>query len=205
MKKMAVVQPPSPPSKPVPRLRPVLPPSVGPRLNVSGIPVFPHCRYAVDVDWRDLEHHIAREIEAGLNIEPEFQRAHVWTEAQQRAFVEYNIRGGETGKTILFGTTNWHAFPVEGYTILDGKQRMEAARKFYRGDLRVFPDAERPEGYALQDIDGPFRFFQCTFRWQVVEVVDIQAAIRLYLDINTAGTPHTAEEIDRVRAMLASR
>ena len=36
----------------------------------------------------------------GLQLNPEFQRGHVWTEEQQIAWVEYYLRGGKSGNTI---------------------------------------------------------------------------------------------------------
>lgn len=200
---MARKPPAAPPPSMVPAVAPTpIPASSGPRKAFSSIPRFPHCAYSVDVEWRYLESHLRGHAETGLDMEPDFQREHVWTEEQQRAYIEYNLMGGEVGRNIVCVCTDWQTIPSPGYSILDGKQRLEAARKFMRGDLRIFADAARPEGYALGDFDGHMRLIQGRFSWQVVEVPTRAHALALYLKINTGGTPHSPEEIARVRAML---
>ena len=68
----------------------------------SDIELFPRAHYEVDVDWHYLEAHLKNALEDGLNLNPEFQRAHVWTREQQVAYVEYILRGGEVGRNITF-------------------------------------------------------------------------------------------------------
>ncbi len=45
--------------------------------------------------------------EAGLQLNPEFQRGHVWTEKQQIAWLEYHLRGGKSGNTIYLNNYLW--------------------------------------------------------------------------------------------------
>ena len=35
--------------------------------------------------------------EYNLNMNPNFQRGHVWTEIQQSKYVEFNLKGGKSG------------------------------------------------------------------------------------------------------------
>ena len=44
--------------------------------------------------------------EEGLQLNPDFQRGHVWTEDQQVKFLEFILRGGKTGRTPFH-----HVFP----------------------------------------------------------------------------------------------
>jgi len=156
------------------------------------IPQLPASHYEVDVIWHYLERELAW-LGSGLNLDPDYQRAHVWTEAQQVAYVEYVLMGGEVSKSITWNAVEWPAVgaPVE---LVDGKQRLEAARKFIRGDLEVFGMRYR-KGDSLS-IKSGFKFRICS-----LERADV---LRLYLNINAGGTPHTAEEIERVRGMLAT-
>lgn len=64
----------------------------------------------------------------GLDLEPDFQRAHVWTDAQRAAFVEYILAGGPSGRTIYFASPGWSSKLLDKPTmvIVDGKQRLEA-------------------------------------------------------------------------------
>jgi len=110
-------------------------------MKFSDIPQFPRAHYQVNVSWEYLEEtvewYLALEL-APLDLNPDFQRAHVWTEAQQRAYVEYVLRGGEVGRTLTFNCPGWMNDFRGPYVIVDGKQRLEAARKFVRGELKVF-------------------------------------------------------------------
>lgn len=169
----------------------------------ESIPQFPRAHYEITAMWRkDLERHIAHQIGYGLDLEPDFQRAHVWTDAQRVAYLEYALMGGEVGKVLTFVCQDWDLCPVPGYAILDGKQRLESVRRFLRGEIRVFPDADQPDGYTYQDIDR-IRDATCFFYWRVVVCPTRADVLRLYLNINAGGTPHGPEELDRVRAMLA--
>lgn len=103
----------------------------------SDIELFPRANYVVDVDWNYLETHIKHAIEDdGLDLNPDYQRPHVWSQQQQIAYVEYVIRGGEVGKNLIFNCPNWQHELVHKdknkYELVDGKQRLEAARAFLR-------------------------------------------------------------------------
>lgn len=161
----------------------------------ASIPQLPQAHYEIDVMWHSLE----RQLEwlgqgGGLNLDPDYQRAHVWTEAQQRAYVEYILMGGEVARSITWNSVDWPdvAGPVE---LVDGKQRLESARKFIRGDLEVF---------GMRYVPGELlRLHQASFKFRVCSL-DRTDVLRLYLNINAGGTPHTAAEIERVRRLLAS-
>jgi hypothetical protein len=170
-----------------------------PPMSFDDIPQFPHAAYEIDVSWMELERHLARWSEAyKLNLEPEFQRAHVWTAAQQTAYVEYQLRGGEVGKLIIFSHPNWNSPASHGAAveIVDGKQRLEAVRAFLRGDVVAF-------GRTFQQFRGRPDLFRHGFRWRVVSLNSRADLLQLYLSINAGGTPHTAAELNKVRGMLA--
>ena len=179
-------------------------------LKAAGL-TFPHSHYAVDVDWTYLESHIQREEEVGLDLDPEFQRVHRWTDAQRVAYIEHVLSGGETGKTLLFGYVGKNdLLPKSGkfrhYSLVDGKQRMETVRRFLRGEFRVFPGlAGRAEGWLWSELDRSIsRALVTSFRWQLVIVESYEELLRLYLKINRGGTQHTPEEIQKVEDVVAS-
>lgn len=150
--------------------------------------------------WSRLERELAQQVEWGLDPNPVWQRGNVWTDAQRVAYVEHVLRGGQSGRELLFVCTNWEATPAEGYALADGKQRLEAVRAFMRGELRAFADAARPEGYAVGDFAGrvPSRF---EFLWRVVPCRSLVDVLDLYLRFNAGGTTHAQAELDRVQAM----
>jgi hypothetical protein len=163
----------------------------------SDIPLFPRSHYEVDVSWVDLEHTIQHYTERdGLNLEPEFQRAHVWTRAQQVAYVEYILRGGEVGKSLTFNCPGWQLkLELGPYEIVDGKQRMEAVRAFMRDDFRAF-------GHLRSEYTDHIRLHVGGFKWRICSLETRAEVLELYLNINAGGTPHTKKELARVRAML---
>lgn len=47
--------------------------------------------YAVDVSWDYLKHHLETEMSmgGGIELDPDFQRGHVWSPDKQVEFVEF--------------------------------------------------------------------------------------------------------------------
>ena len=126
---------------------------------------------------------------------PDFQGGHVWTPQQQTEFVEYILRGGKTSE-LLFNTKGNYASTSEDFVCVDGLQRLTALLLFLEDQLPVF-------GHTRSQIEGIellLREIYLTFR--INELLTRRAVIRWYLEINAGGTPHTREEIDRVRDLL---
>lgn len=170
---------------------------------------FPHAWYRVDIGWDYLEGHLENEVAVGFDADPPFQRAHVWNHAQRVAYVEHVMCGGDTGRTIVVAHVGKHGHDYDkncklrGYALVDGKQRMETARAFLRGEVRVFADAEHPEGFVWSQMERPVRRRCGSFSWQLVVLPTEADILRLYLRLNAGGTQHTPDELDKVRAMLA--
>lgn len=160
----------------------------------TDIPQFPASTYEVAVRVRSIEEHVCSHVDDfGLDLDPRFQRAHVWTQEQQIAYVEYLLQGGEVAKTLIFSCRKWRECAPEDYVLVDGKQRLNAIRGFMRGEVPAF-GKYRPE---IEMVGlGPMIY------WRVVEVNTQEDAMRLYLSLNCGGTPHTAAELDKVRELL---
>lgn len=162
------------------------------------IPKFPHAAYEIDIGWRYLEDYIAFSVEEmKLDLEPDFQRAHVWTSAQQTAYIEYQLAGGEVGKNLTFNHTTWDdPRSANGtYVIVDGKQRLQAIRMFMRDELKVF-------GHVFSEYTDALRMHHAGFKWRVCSLATRAEVLKLYLNINAGGTPHTFDELTTVRALL---
>lgn len=153
--------------------------------------------YAVDVGWDYLEEHIKGQSDkrCALDLEPDFQRAHVWTEAQQSAYVEYILRGGTSGRDLYFNCKGWMNSYSGPYVIVDGKQRLQAVRRFLRDEIPAF-GAKRSEYTDRMRISGP------SFKWHVNDLKTRAQVLTWYLEFNSGGTPHTEAELDKVRQML---
>lgn len=167
-------------------------------MNIDDIPKLPRAIYTIDVPWNYLERHVVGQMEkhlCPLDLEPDFQRAHVWTEAQRVAYVEYALQGGEVGKNLVFNCPGWMTRWQGPYEIVDGKQRLESVRRFMRGELAVFGGLRY--GHELTGHIG----HEVGFRWQVCALERKTDLLQLYLNINAGGTPHAPAELDRVRQM----
>lgn len=167
--------------------------------SFQDVPQTPANRYEIDVEWHYLEEMVQKHIlEDGLDLLPRFQRGHVWTEEQQRAYVANMLHGCEVARTIIFNrlTDDYVQAPEGTMVIVDGLQRLEAVRKFMRDELVVF-------GKRRSEFKGVLRMTNARFKVRITNLPTEAAVIRFYLALNAGGTPHTDAEITRVRALLA--
>jgi len=73
-------------------------------MKYSDIPQISSAHYSVSVAWEYLEDWLAEFCGGGIavDLDPDYQRGHVWTEEQQIAYVEFKLRGGKVGLRYLF-------------------------------------------------------------------------------------------------------
>lgn len=162
-------------------------------------------RWQADYPWHRLEsavESIGSDFGA-LELVPDFQRGHVWTEAQQSHFIENCMRGvvAADGFLLQFNCPNFDCDGEgdlsPGLQCLDGLQRYTAIARYIRGEVTAF-------GYHASELDRTefcpkrmhVKIAMHTFRWQA----DL---LEHYLAINAGGTPHSDYEIQRVRGLLA--
>lgn len=162
------------------------------------IPRFYRANYAIDVDWKYLEQQLANwQRDFGLDLEPDFQRAHVWDDAKRTAYVEYRLREGQYARDVYFNCTGWDSSATpEPMVIVDGKQRLEAVRRFVRDELPAF-------GLLCSQYEDRLRGCY-DLRFHVADFATRAELLRFYLDVNAGGVVHTQDELDKVRRMLAA-
>lgn len=166
-------------------------------------------------DWiisgleKTLERMALDQQEAGgsFELEPDFQRGHVWTGAQRAAFIESLLRQSAPVR-ILFNCPGWSRssrgsggpgdIPENTFQCIDGLQRLTAVRKFMAGEFTVFG------GLSAQDLKGsPFDLGRYRLQMAVYEFTSRADLLGFYLRLNEGGTPHSPEELARVRELLA--
>ena len=162
--------------------------------------------YTVEQSWRHMEKTLEDwgKTEGlpkflGMNLDPDFQRSHVWTEDKQIAYVEFCLRNGTGSRTILFNHPGWNDDYRGEMVLVDGKQRLEAVRKFIRNELPIFG------GNRLNDFDDPkalLRSSGANFSFSVNSLQTRREVLEWYLQINSGGVVHTKDELDKVEAML---
>jgi hypothetical protein len=171
----------------------------GPYSTFQDIPQFPSWgAYQIDVAWNQVEFHLG-DLAKSLNVDlsPDFQRGHVWTREQQISFVEFVLSGGKSGRDILWNCPSWHKPSNDKDTIVlvDGKQRLQAVREFMADRLPAFGSLHREFG-------GRLRGTMVRFSWHVNDLPTKRDVLEWYLALNSGGTVHTDDELNRVRGML---
>lgn len=172
----------------------------GPYKSLADIPQFTRDgQYRVNVSWRFMEDTLEQFREPdGLELDPDFQRGHVWTEEQQVRYVEFVLRGGRSGRTIYFNKSGWQrGGPGRGepMVLVDGKQRLQAVRRFMRSEIRAF-------GSLLSEFNDRPDMIRHGFEFVVNDLQTRAEVLQWYIDLNAGGVVHSDDEIDRVRALL---
>lgn len=158
--------------------------------------VKPFGNYSADTQLGYFERKITEWVNEGLELCPDFQRGHVWTERQQVAFVEFILKGGKTNP-ILFNHSGWMRDFEGEFVCVDGLQRITAIIKFLNNELAVFG------GHCRADIEGIDKILQRVFiKMYVNDLKTRKEVIEWYIELNSGGTPHTEEELERVKGLL---
>jgi uncharacterized protein with ParB-like and HNH nuclease domain len=181
----------------------------------------PSGNYEVNIPLDDLERAIAHyqeihDVHPPLDLLPDFQRGHVWTEAQQIAYIEFFLRGGMSGRVIYLNCPNWGHFNkikkggYRDFVIVDGLQRLTALMKFVRGELPAFGHYVFPKEGQSVVMEGRSYFGDrirmsdaCNnIRININNLTTRDAVLKWYLEMNSGGTPHTQEELNKVKRMI---
>lgn len=135
-------------------------------------------------------------------LNPEFQRAAVWTEEQKIAWIESILMG--IGLPAIFVNRfpgDMCPHPKYGWSeiVIDGQQRLRATAEFMEDKFRVRGELFSEQSLAFrrgfQNIDGLCQVVYCAYRteWECAE---------LYLKLLRAGTAHTPEEIKKAESFI---
>lgn len=166
----------------------------------------PKGKYEVDVFLWQLRNYFEGHVKDGGQLElcPDFQRGHVWTEVQRSRYVEAFIRGA--APTLLqFNCPSYgdplantdSDMPRDLMVCVDGLQRFTALTDFVDDKVEVFG------GMRCKDFAGsPFDVKRMMVKVRVHGFVIRADLLQFYLDINSGGTVHPEEELERVRELL---
>lgn len=130
-----------------------------------------------------------------LDLNPDFQRGHVWSRDQKISYIEFCLRGGKTGREILFNCPGWMVDYRGPMVLVDGKQRIEAWRGFLANEFPVF------DSY-FHEYKDPDLVDQYGLTFMVNDLPNRAEVLKWYIDLNSGGTVHSREEIDRVKLLL---
>lgn len=160
--------------------------------------------YQVNMDIRRIPIWIEEnEKENGLQLNPNFQRGHVWTEEQQIAWLEFFLKGGKSGNHIYFNDPFWMDWNYEAapsgtykdFVCVDGLQRITSIQRFINNEIKVF-------GSFYKEYEDPRSLNTKGLIFHVNNLKTKKEVLQWYIDMNTGGTLHTAEEIKRVKKLI---
>lgn len=164
-------------------------------------------KWQADFRWNTMEDQIRAmgEDYGGLEMEPDFQRGHVWTPEQRVHFIENCLRGvvPSSGFLIQFNSPSFNDDGIKtdlpkGLQCVDGLQRFTTVVEFVKGNVKPF-------GLTAAELHmTPFAPGRFHMKVAIHDFTSRTDLLEHYLSINTGGTPHSPGEIARVRALLAA-
>ena len=169
-------------------------------MKFSDIPQFTRLgSWEVDYSLQEFVDTIKKwEKSEGLEMNPDFQRGHIWNEEQQIKYMEFLLRGGKTARTIYLNHPNWQKGNELGYNdfvCVDGLQRSTSIIRFVQNEIKVF-------GHYYGEFEGRPRMSQGV-KININELQSRKEVLQWYIEFNSGGTIHTEEEINRVKELLA--
>jgi hypothetical protein len=156
--------------------------------------------YSANVSWCELDYKLTKwgDIEGNINLDPDYQRGHVWTRRQQIEYLEYILRGGISGRSIFWNCPGWMKTGKGGFRgpmeLVDGKQRINAVLCFLANKVKVF-------GHFYREYTDKLDFIRCNFLFHVNDLDNRKDVIQWYLDLNS-GTPHSRNDIKMAEELL---
>ena len=164
-------------------------------MKYSEIPQFTSCgSYQVNLPLKYLKQRLEEWIAEGLQLNPDFQRGHVWTEEQQVNYIEFLLKGGQSARVVYFNHPGWMKDFKGDFVCVDGLQRLTAVMRFLNNEIKVFGCYYKDfEGNMPNDLDLLFNVNNLKTKKEV---------LKWYLEMNSGGTIHTKDELDKVKGML---
>ena len=173
---------------------------LGKIIRAKEIPeLIPTGSYQINSSLQYLKGDISEYIEEyGLNLDPDFQRAHVWSTDQRIRFVEFVLQGGKTNP-IYFNHAGWMSGFDGEFVVVDGKQRLTSLLMFLDNEFPVLKELDSNKiGFYAKDFD----FIPHDI---VIIINDLQTrkqVLEWYLQINKGNVAHTETEIQKVEELL---
>lgn len=171
-------------------------------MRFRDIPQFTDCgTYEIDVPITFIEKNLADyEKTYGLELNPDFQRGHVWSEEQQTAYLEFFLKGGKSARVIYFNCPQFGRVTkecdMENMVLVDGLQRLTAIRAFLNDEIPVF-------GHYFSEYEDNNRITTLyALKFHVNDLQTKADVLKWYIEMNSGGVVHSKEEIARVKGLL---
>jgi len=161
--------------------------------------LIPTGHYRINTHVSMLKGTIDRYIkEYGLNLDPDFQRGHVWNMKQRVAYVEFILQGGKTNP-IYFNHTAWMKSMDGEMVIVDGKQRLTSLLMFLNDEFTVFKNLDKEGvGYYASEFD----YIPDNIEIVINDLPTRKQVLQWYLQMNKGNVAHTEDELSLVEKLL---
>lgn len=155
--------------------------------------------YQINVSLDYIKDKIEKDIEEyGLNLDPDFQRAHVWNMEQRVSYMEFLLKGGKSNP-IYFNHEGWMRSFNGEYVIVDGKQRLTSILMFLNNEYPVFKEMDKEGiGFYAREFD----IIPNDVVFIVNDLPNRELVLKWYLQMNKGNVAHTKEELDKVGRMI---
>lgn len=165
------------------------------KFNFKSIPKFTGTgSYRVNVSLTDIKWYLDRHIDKhNLQLDPDFQRGHVWTEKQQIKYIEYLLAGGYSGRSIFINCVGWMNDFKGPMVLVDGLQRITAALRFTNNEIKAYSHFYKDYDRIPDLVD---------FEIYINNLKTRREVLTWYVQLNEGGVIHTAEEIARVKNLI---
>ena len=188
-------------------------------LNAIIKPVKQYPTQHVNIDIRHLKdwmnnftgtHDDYSETDILLELNPEFQRGHVWNLDKQIAFIENLLRGIDINKIIRFNDLTMYPhddaddFLQNKILCIDGLQRLTAIIDFIDGKYKIFNNQLNYQD-ILNHPDKPSMrriFNNALIQFDFLQITSYKELLEYYIDLNTGGVAHTQADIQIAKDLL---
>lgn len=162
-------------------------------MKFSDIKKFPFASYNVTIGWLFLQDWLDRHNEDILKVDmdPEYQRGYIWTLRQKVLYIEYQLKGGFSGRDIFWNCPTWMHFNDKENIIelVDGKQRINTVLEFLNNKIPVFGN------YYYKDFEDSLDFLEPRLNFHVNNLKSRKEVIEWYIGFNAGGSIHTEEDL----------
>jgi hypothetical protein len=134
-----------------------------------------------------------------MDLDPEYQRGHVWTERQESKFVGALL---EHNQAIPPFWMNWTGPNRQSSEVVDGKQRIKACLRWLNDEIPANCPCGIDVWYSeLCEVDNRALDLYVTMSWNFVNLSPVDV-MKFYLRLNGGGTIHTEDELERVKRLI---
>lgn len=160
--------------------------------------------YQVDVSLEFLTEYFNSLSEAyNVQLNPDFQRGHVWTKRQQQQYIKNFLRNTRTNRLVYFNCIDFsHYEPSElvdldpkDFLCVDGLQRLTALLAFRNNELDI-------DGYFYRDFEDTPRIMVGRIHVNINTLRSKKELLEWYLLLNETGVPHSQAELARIKDMI---